>query len=164
MSLRRGQCKHFNGVRFDKGACCLAGVNYREAFADGRPGLFLRMPCIEMYETPAHGRGTYVRAGEASVLEPLDRKGEKAIPCTLREEPTDEEIQADRAESDAWMERSMAAMQVAREWRVKPKPAEDRREVVECPICKGRLHLSQSAYNGHVHGSCETEGCVSWME
>lgn len=37
-------------------------------------------------------------------------------------------------------------------------------EVIECPACKGRLHLSQSSYNGHVHGKCETEGCVSWME
>ena len=39
-----------------------------------------------------------------------------------------------------------------------------KQEVVECPICKGRLHLSQSSYNGHVHGQCETEDCVSWME
>lgn len=37
-------------------------------------------------------------------------------------------------------------------------------EVVECPVCKGKLHLSQAAYNGHVHGRCETKECVSWME
>lgn len=37
-------------------------------------------------------------------------------------------------------------------------------EVIECPQCKGRLHLSQAAYNGHVHAKCETDGCVSWME
>lgn len=39
-----------------------------------------------------------------------------------------------------------------------------KQEVIECPACKGRLHLRQSGYNGHVHGHCETEGCVSWME
>lgn len=39
-----------------------------------------------------------------------------------------------------------------------------KQEVIECPKCKGRLHLSQAAYNGHVHGHCETKGCVSWME
>ncbi len=39
-----------------------------------------------------------------------------------------------------------------------------KQEVIECPVCKGRLHLSQSAYNGHVHGCCETNGCVSWMQ
>lgn len=36
--------------------------------------------------------------------------------------------------------------------------------VIECPKCKGKLHLSQAAYNGHVWGKCETEGCVSWMQ
>lgn len=47
-------------------------------------------------------------------------------------------------------------------WRNKlPK---GKQEVIECPACKGRLHLSQSSYNGHVHGHCETKDCVSWME
>lgn len=62
------------------------------------------------------------------------------------------------------MERMTIVMPVVSKWRVKPKPAHDRREVIECPKCKGRLHLSQSSYNGHVHGRCDTEGCVSWME
>ena len=62
------------------------------------------------------------------------------------------------------MNKFLVALKVAGEWKVKPKPAQDRREVVKCPICNGRLHLSQSSYNGHCHGRCETEGCVSWME
>lgn len=37
-------------------------------------------------------------------------------------------------------------------------------EVVACPVCGGRLHLTQSAYNGHVHGKCSTPDCVNWME
>lgn len=49
-------------------------------------------------------------------------------------------------------------------WRIQPKPKSDRREVVECPVCKGNLHLSQSSYNGHVHAHCETGGCISFME
>lgn len=49
-----------------------------------------------------------------------------------------------------------------RTWTKKNRVA--KAEVIECPACKGRLHLSQAAYNGHVHGHCETEGCVSWME
>jgi len=36
--------------------------------------------------------------------------------------------------------------------------------VVECPVCKGKLHVSHAEYNGHVHGKCETEGCLAWME
>lgn len=47
-------------------------------------------------------------------------------------------------------------------WREKPPVG--KLEVIECPACGGRLHLAQSAYNGHVHGHCETKGCVSWME
>lgn len=62
------------------------------------------------------------------------------------------------------LSRMAVVMPVVSQWRVKPKPKQDRREVIECPQCKGRLHLSQSSYNGHVHGHCETKGCVSWME
>lgn len=51
---------------------------------------------------------------------------------------------------------------VVAEWR--KKPPRGKAEVIECPACKGRLHLSQAACNGHVHGKCETAGCVSWME
>ena len=65
---------------------------------------------------------------------------------------------------DAHFEKVLLGLKVAAEWRVKPKPKQDRRGVVECPACKGKLHLSQSSYNGHVHGNCETTGCVSWME
>lgn len=33
-----------------------------------------------------------------------------------------------------------------------------------CPICGGKLHLSHSAFNGHVWGKCETAKCLGWME
>jgi len=39
-----------------------------------------------------------------------------------------------------------------------------KQEVIECPECKGRLHLSQSSYSGHVRLQCETKDCLSWME
>lgn len=65
-------------------------------------------------------------------------------------------------EMEAAMERMAIVMPVVNDWR--KKPPFGKQEVIECPKCKGRLHLSQSSYNGHVHGQCETEGCVSWME
>jgi len=37
-------------------------------------------------------------------------------------------------------------------------------EIIECPVCKGSLNVSISSYNGHCHGSCETDGCLRWME
>jgi hypothetical protein len=85
-------------------------------------------------------------------------------PCEHFKEPTADEIEQDQRETDACLARTLAAIKIAGEWRVKPKPEQDRRGTVECPICKGKLHLSQSSYNGHVHGKCETSGCVSWME
>lgn len=61
-------------------------------------------------------------------------------------------------ESDRRMRLVMPAI---RDWRKKPW---GKAAVIDCPACKGRLHLSQAAYNGHVHGRCETAGCVNWME
>jgi hypothetical protein len=132
---------------------CDRGIAY-EQFAPG-------IPCIKFVEKSARG-GTYLKPGE----EPAERKPWKydGKPCPFYQEPTSEQVQADREESERAMERLMVARKVASEWRVKPKPAADRREVVECPVCKSRLHLFQSAYNGHVHGKCETAGCVHWME
>lgn len=47
-------------------------------------------------------------------------------------------------------------------WR--KKEPRGKQEIIECPICKGRLHLSQAAYNGHCCGQCETKDCVRFME
>jgi len=160
--MNEGTCRHFNGTQ---NKCCKAGINYSDAFSAGSEfGLMLRMPCFQFNVRPAHGRGTYIKPGEATVTTPFERRGETEIPCALLSLPTHEECEADRVKSDAHFEKAMIAIRVASAWRVKPKPAADRREVIECPVCKGRLHLSQSAYNGHVHGACETDGCVRWME
>lgn len=66
------------------------------------------------------------------------------------------------------MERAMDGLSkvdpVISKWRTKRKPARDRSEVLECPVCKGRLHVGQSAYNGHVRARCETADCVNFTE
>lgn len=36
--------------------------------------------------------------------------------------------------------------------------------VITCPKCGGKLHYGQASTNKHVHASCETKGCLSWME
>jgi hypothetical protein len=56
----------------------------------------------------------------------------------------------------------MIAQPFISKWR--DKEPFGKAETVECPVCKGKLHLSQAAYNGHVHAHCETQGCVSFME
>lgn len=165
--MNNGTCIHFKGVsvgRDYKTQCCGAGVNYFETFDGRRAGLMLRMPCVAFYEKPAHGRGTAIKPGEPTIRKEVDRKGELAIPCGLREEPTQEQVDEYRRETEDHWEKTLAALKVANEWKVKPKPAEDRTEVIECPVCGGKLHLYQSARNGHCHGKCETARCVEWME
>lgn len=71
-----------------------------------------------------------------------------------------------RADSIAKTLRMMdVVMPVVAKWRTwsRNNPV-GKQEVIECPECKGRLHLSQSSYNGHVRGQCETKDCVAWIE
>lgn len=163
--MNLGTCIHYTGMTFGKGTCvCAAGVDLRKTFGDDKPGIALRMPCIQFQVVPAHGRGTYCRPGETTVQRPWDRRGEVEIPCALRVAPTQEQVDQDRLEFEAQFQKTLVGLKLASAWRTRPKPEQDRQEVVECPVCKGKLHLSQSSHNGHCHGKCETEGCVSWLE
>ena len=33
---------------------------------------------------------------------------------------------------------------------------------IKCPKCAGILHVGVSRINGHTHGQCNTEGCLSF--
>lgn len=96
----------------------------------------------------------------------LDEKGQSkpdAMPCEHLRRPTPDEI----ADHEVWLAGRMSRIGVVMKaicpWRDAHKN-QNFREIVGCPICEGRLHLSIAAYNGHVHGRCETADCVSWME
>lgn len=96
----------------------------------------------------------------------LDEVGESkpgAGHCALLRRPTPEEIALHEKWADERMGLLGTVMKGIRPWRTAHK-GRSASEIVECPACKGRLHLSISSYNGHVHGHCETEHCVSWME
>lgn len=136
-------CIHYTGY-FGKGyktSECKAGVCYYSAFDGATAGIMNRMPCVE----PENGR-------------------KDSVSCDKRAFPTKEQIEAEEKETAEYIKKITVAMRTASEWRIKPKPLSDRYEAVACPVCSGVLHLSQSSYNGHVHGRCETEGCVAWME
>lgn len=137
-----GWCIHYcappRGLRNDKPHICEAGVNM-EVFAGTK---FDTRPCF------------------------LDDKGESkpgAAECSRIQRPTSQQIAA----HERWVESRMDVMRTVivgiAPWR-KAHKGQSFAEVVECPACKGRLRLSIAAYNGHVHGHCETAGCVSWME
>lgn len=156
MSAHRGTCIHYTGLRPGsvEPSCAKGGDMY--ATFGKEAGIFLRLPCFQLSRSMGQDN--------KPIFATRDRKGQKEIPCAMIELPTQE--QCDQAEADtkkAW-DRTLLGLKVAGEWRVKGKPAQDRHEVRECPACKGKLHLTQSSYNGHVHGKCETEKCISWME
>lgn len=144
--MRKGCCKHYHGS-FNSDLCA-AGV----AFADvtprhGEKGWGLRMPCMlcsasgKPYDDPEKGT------------------------CDKFAEPTDDELAEYQREIYVSMELFAKAGPVIREIKSQHK-GQDWRGVVDCPACgvKEALHLSHSGYNGHVHGRCETDNCLAWME
>lgn len=85
--------------------------------------------------------------------------------CPKWEQQTLEYAQAKADDYEDSMRRYALVMPEVAKWRTWSKKNKvGKAEVIECPACKGKLHLSQAAYNGHVWGSCETLGCVEWME
>jgi hypothetical protein len=147
--MRPGTCKHFNGSYHNK--TCLAGVCYRDVTPDpDKPGSALREPC--------RTRMLFSNPNEAQ-RKSFDGRGK----CEKYAEPSKEEIAAYEAETEAAIARMMKATavisEVKREHRGKSWSG-----VKECPVCGGRLHMSHSGYNGHVHGKCETKDCIAWIE
>lgn len=145
--MEKGCCKHHRGSFHNK--TCLAGVCYDDVTPRSRePGCALRQPCrtIPIFDSP-------------SQLEEFAKRGT----CEKYEEPTDAEI----AEYEAGIQSAIRNFETSLPLigRVKKeRRGQDWRGVEECPICKGKLHMTHAKYNGHVHGKCETADCLSFME
>jgi hypothetical protein len=116
--------------------CCDAGIEYDSVRPDG-----YRLPCLE----PSIGDDR--------------QKGD----CSLYRLSTPEEIAAEDAAFESAKERFMKTLPLIAEVKSSHE-GEDWSGVVECPVCSGKLHMSHAAYNGHVHGQCETKDCLAWME
>ena len=97
------------------------------------------------------------------VLPCLDSKG---VGCDKAEYPTDKELAEAVAEADRAFENVLIARKAIVDaigpW--KREVSESGR--IHCPICKKKAGLaySRSGYNGHIHGKCDTDGCLNWME
>lgn len=122
---------------------CAAGVNYQQlGGVAGTYGMLQRFPCFLKYYEPARS---------------------DAVSCKHLRVPTREEVAAHDEWAAARARELLSAM-------VAIAPLRDQYKdvgfagVIECPACQGRLHLTIAATNGHTHGKCETEGCLSWME
>ena len=150
--MQKGTCKHFNGTWHNKE--CMAGVCYADVIPrpDDNLGRAFRVPC-RIIEGTEYDQ---LNAGQKSGY---DERGT----CDKFEEPTDEEIREHDEEIEAAVQRHMRTLPLIAKVK-EEQEGRDWQGVVSCPVCSGKLHLSHSAYNGHVWGRCDTEDCLSWME
>lgn len=132
-------CVHFRSMAQHQ--TCEAGIDYTALNGGSEYRRMHKLPC-------------FIKAGE---------KPDQRVRCERFRAPNVEEI----ALHKQWGEdrRSLLKTAVAgiTPWRVQHQGC-SHAEIVECPVCRGHLHLSIAAHNGHVRGRCETGGCVSWTE
>ena len=133
-------CKHLS--REDTGGIgldyvCAVGVDIKAHVGDS-PGWATRLPC------------RYFEGG-------------CPVSCKQFESIGIAEVVKGDQQMDAAIAKTLAAMAVVPAIKKEHK-GKDWHGVVECPVCRGSLYVSHAAYNGHVHGNCETPDCVSWME
>lgn len=83
--------------------------------------------------------------------------------CDRRESPTPEAVQKEINDWEALDKRFQTTLPIIERLKREHK-GQSWRGVEPCPICGKNLHLSIAGYNGHVHGRCETDGCLNWME
>lgn len=83
--------------------------------------------------------------------------------CDKKQLPTEEEIQKHEDEIEATLKRFRTVAPVIEKVKKEHKGT-SWKGVEVCPVCNGRLHMTHAAYNGHVWGKCETQGCLAWME
>lgn len=167
--MTKGRCKHCSRQGL-KTICALGldleGMAKAACNPDGdyRDGLALRLPC----DTKEWTLALWNREGKASPSQ-LNCIAQKAT-CLSFTDPTDDEIATDKAEMDAAMDRMRLVYGLI--GKVKKEHTESWSGIEKCPACGGKLHLRLncffSEYQGsnqkHLHGKCETAGCVSWME
>ena len=94
---------------------------------------------------------------------PCITKYRKLSMCGKYTEPTAEQIADSEAKHEAFFARFTKVLPLVAEIKKEHK-GQTWQGVRTCPVCGGRLHLSHSAYNGHVWGRCGTQDCLSWME
>jgi len=134
--MKKGHCKHYNGNVWKQGECD-AGINVRELVGGGLKGWMARKPCF--------------------------KEQNSCITCDNFCEPTDQEI----AEEEAWIDKKIEEMRLVSPF-IKSLKDKHRQQggfgTDKCPICGNKLHWKISSYNAHMHGTCETDGCLNWME
>ena len=127
---------------------CKAGVVYDDLarVADlGQRGCALRLPCVRRNHDEAQ------------------RRGEPLCECPHLQWPTEEELDEDERETRAAMDRMTLGLKAVAGIR-KEHRGKDWQGTIECPVCKGTLHVRHAGHNGHVWARCATDDCLQWIE
>ena len=138
IAWRMNYCQHYDphpGRKGCKAGCDINAIQHAEI-----PGKRIKWgPCIDGHLLP-----------DAKAL------------CPKWERYTREQGEAYADETERSLNKLLVASPFISAWR--GKEPQGKSETVECPVCKGLLHLSQSSYNGHVRARCETEDCINFIE
>lgn len=142
IDFHRNYCVHYDPAGSSHG--CAAGVNrdtMQKAATPGSDGKKMVMwgPCI----------------GGHTLADPLAY-------CPKWERRSLESAEKRADDVEALSDMLMKAAPVINAWRAKPPRGKS--EIITCPVCGGRLSLSQAACNGHVRARCDTENCISFIE
>lgn len=91
---------------------------------------------------------------------------ENAAPCDKCQYPTAEEIAAHDADIHERFGRigkirAAIVQSLGGPWKKGMMGASGS---VTCPCCGGNVRFSRAGYNGHIHATCSTADCASWME
>jgi len=144
IAWRMNYCQHYapkpGWKQADRSKDCEAGCDIANIKRAQIPGKALKWgPCIEGHLLP-----------DAKAL------------CPKWERYTREQGEAYADDVERSLRKLTIAGPFIAAWR--KKGPQGKAESVECPVCKGKLHLSQSGYNGHVRAHCETADCISFIE
>lgn len=148
--MRKGTCKYFNGAFHNE--TCEAGIRYEDVTPEpeNRLGKALRIPC--------HSKLFFSNPSE-SQQDQFDRRGT----CSKYTEPSEADIAEHEETVRKAIDRITKTLPIVSRIK-KLHKGENWSGVDSCPECGAILHLTHAACNGHVHGQCETKGCVSFME
>lgn len=125
---------------------------------DWRMGAAYRYPC----STRENHEELFMRNGATIPKRVQDVLNQKTS-CDAFTEPTQEQIDEQEKLFDKFLE-DMAKTEPLITRIKKEHKGKAWNGIEVCPACNGKLHMTHSSYNGHVHGRCETEGCLRWME
>lgn len=151
--MRKGTCKFHIGSWHN--THCAAGVEYKSVLTEPErlEGSAFRYPCVQCWKW----------WGKDGLSADQQAEFEKRGTCQKYTEPTTDEIKAYDAEVEAYTKRFLLTLPLIK--RIKNEHnGTDWAGTVTCPVCHQRLYMTHAAYNGHVWGNCETEGCLKWME